>query len=387
MIALTAVATSRAADTELTTVFQNGESGYNIFRIPAIVLAANGDILAFCEARAGGDSSEIDLVLKRSSDGGKTWRRLETVQESDDFRHLFPGKESEISVGNPAPVVDHLDPTHPGRIWLPFTVENDRVFVTSSDDHGQTWAVPREITSDVKLDAWGWYATGPVHSIQLRHGKHRGRLVVPCDHRLGDDGEDRGANGAHAILSDDHGKTWRLGAVDDTYTDGLNANETAVVELNDGTLYFNTRDQNGRAPGTRGEARSQDGGESFVRLQGEYKAFEPCGSTLDPPVVQSALLRVASKDEGAAENIILFSGPDENGPSGKGRSDLRIRVSVNEAKTWTDGPLIHTGQAAYSDLVKLGDGRVGILFEIGNGKRHYQRIVFTQITIPVDGRF
>tara|TARA_R110002049_G_scaffold4601_5_gene32293 strand:+ start:414635 stop:417367 length:2733 start_codon:yes stop_codon:yes gene_type:complete len=369
------------ADFDLVPVFQNGKQGYNNFRIPSLIVAANGDLLAFCEAREGGDASEIDLVLKRSSDTGKTWGPIEIVQESDHFRGLVEDEKSEITVGNPAPVVDLLDPEHPGRIWLPFTVENDRVFVTFSDDHGKTWAPRREITVDVKKKTWGWYATGPVHSIQIQRGKYRGRLVVPCDHRIGEGGTDRGANGAHAILSDDHGETWRLGAIDDTYDDGLNANETTVVELNDGRLYFNTRNQKGKAKGTRGGVYSSDGGESFDRSpQKAYVYFRPSPDELDPPVVQCSLLRAASTLEGDERNLILFCGPDENGPTGKGRSDLRIRFTTDETQSWQDGPLIHEGPAAYSDLIRLAKGRYGILFEAGSkDKQRYDQIVFTRL--------
>ncbi len=362
-------------------VFQNGKDGYKIFRIPAVIRAANGDILAFCEARAGGDASEIDLVLKSSSDGGKTWRSLEVVQESDDFRGLLSNANTQITIGNPAPVVDLLDPKHPGRIWLPYTLENDRVFVAYSDDHGKTWSKRREITSDVKKKNWGWYATGPVHSIQIQRGPHKGRLVIPCDHRIGEDGHDRGALGAHVVLSDDHGKTWRLGAIDDTYKDDLNANETTVVELGDGRLYFNTRDQRGEAKGTRGGAYSSDGGESFDRSPDDrYRYFRPSSNHLDPPVVQCSLLRAASAD-GDKGNLILFSGPDENGPTGKGRSDLRIRYTTDETATWRDGPLIHVGPAAYSDMILLGPGEYGVLFEAGKkGVSKPNEIVFARLT-------
>ncbi len=373
------VSRSQAAPFRATTVFQNGQDGYNVFRIPAIIRTVDGTLLAFCEAREAGDASEIDLVLKRSTDGGRSWGPLEMVQESDDFRGLFGDDVPPITVGNPAPVVDLLDPEHAGRIWLPFTLENDQVFVTFSDDQGKTWSPRREITAEVKLDGWGWYATGPVHSLQIRRGLYRGRLVIPADHRLGAAGEDRGANGAQAILSDDHGQSWRLGAVDDSYGDSLNANETTVVELNDGRLYFNTRDQNGAAPGTRGSAYSRDGGETFVKTDQEFGTFVPAAEVLDPPVVQCCVLRAASVREQDDIDLILFSGPDESGPSGEGRSDLRIRYSLDETKTWRDGPLIHEGPAAYSDMVRLGPQSFGILFEAGAaGQRRYDRIDFVR---------
>jgi sialidase-1 len=358
------------------TVFKSGEDGYRIYRIPAVVKSANGHLLAFCEARQGGDASEIDLVVKRSKDGGKSWGSLKVVQESSDFVKLLGGSAKDVTIGNPAPVVDLLDPDHPGRIWLPFTLENDRVFVVSSDDHGASWSGRREITKSVKRKDWGWYATGPVHSIQLHRGKHRGRLVIPCDHRVGKAGKDGGPLGAHAVISDDHGKTWELGAVDDSYGDGLNANETTVVELEDGTLYFNTRDQHGEAKGTRGAALSKDGGESFQSGSPEWKGFRPEAGVLDPPVVQCALLR-------AGKGLIVFSGPDENGPTGKGRSDLRLRYSTDQARNWKDGPLVHVGPAAYSDLVMVSEEILGVLFEAGDkGQRNsYQRIEFK--TLPL----
>lgn len=368
---------------ETTTVFRAKTEGYNVYRIPAIIRAANSDLLAFCEARVSNDASEIDLVMKRSSDQGKTWQSLQVIQESDDFQHLYP--DVPITVGNPAPVVDLLDPKNPGRIWMPFTVENDRVFVVYSDDHGATWSDRKEITQDVKLENWGWYATGPVHSIQLQHGKYQGRLLVPADHRLGDDGADKGPNGIQAFYSDDHGQSWKLGAIDDTYDDGLNSNETAAVELNDGRVYFNTRDQNGKAPGTRGAAYSSSGGESFDLTGDEkYKWISPIVEVLDTPVVQCALLRAASRKQGDENNVILFSGPDENGPTGKGRSDLRLRYSTDETKSWQDGLLIHEGPAAYSDLVKLKTSgqRYGVLFEAGKiGGSAYERIDFATFSL------
>ncbi|MCA9043459.1 MAG: exo-alpha-sialidase [Planctomycetaceae bacterium] len=372
-----------AADYEFVPVFQNGTGGYNAYRIPAIVQAANGDLLAFCEAREGGDASKIDLVMKRSTDEGKSWSQLQVVQAADDFKSLFGENPPPITAGNPAPVVDHLDPEHAGRIWLPFTLENDKVFVVYSDDNGATWSPRRDITSSVKREGWGWYATGPVHSIQLQRGEHKGRLVVPCDHRLGSGGADRGPCGGHCIYSDDHGLTWKIGGVDGAYEDDLEPNETTVVELNDGRLCFNARDQNGKAPGTRAVVYSNDGGATFEhQTEGPFPIYQPLEGVIDPPVVQCSLQRMASTLDGAKSNLILFSGPDDNGPTGKGRSDLRLRYSTDETQAWHDGPLIHTGPAAYSDMVRLSGEVVGILFEAGKtGTKSYNEIWFVRVEV------
>ena len=162
-----------------------------------------------------------------------------------------------------------------------------------------------------------------------------------------------------------------MGAIDTTYVDGLNANETTVVELNDGTLYINTRDQGGDARGTRGESWSRDGGTTFESRDPKWKNFRPAPAILDPPVVQCALLR-------AADNLILYSGPDESGPTGKGRSDLRLRYSKDEAQSWKDGPLIHTGPASYSDMVLITPATLGVLFECGE-KKSAERIDFARV--------
>src|SRR6476620_8766963 len=139
---LTANSWVLGAEISTATVFKSGQGGYHTYRIPAIVRAKNGDLLAFAEGRknGAGDHGDIDIVLKRSSDGGQTWGPLELVQdEASD-------PTGKVWIGNPTPVVDHADPKHPGRIWLAFTRSNAKMFVTSSDDNGRTWSERREIT-------------------------------------------------------------------------------------------------------------------------------------------------------------------------------------------------------------------------------------------------
>ncbi len=153
-----------------TPLYVQGEGGYNNYRIPALLVTQAGTLLAFCEGREGGDSSDIDLLIRRSEDGGKTWSRKQAVW--DDGVNVC---------GNPCPVQD-LDT---GVIWLLMTWNDSscsnrelhtgqcrdtrRVYVCSSEDDGRSWSNPKEITATTKKEDWWWYATGPGVGIQLRH--------------------------------------------------------------------------------------------------------------------------------------------------------------------------------------------------------------------------
>ncbi|MBN2577760.1 MAG: exo-alpha-sialidase [Pirellulales bacterium] len=341
------------------TVFQSGTEGYAYYRIPTIIKVANGDLLAFVEGRKTkvNDRGDIDVVMKRSTDGGRTWGALQLVQDEWD------DPTGEITIGNPTPVVDRTDPLHPGRIWLPFCRIADRVFITYSDDHGATWADRVEITSAVKDPSWGFFATGPVHAIQLQRGENAGRLIIPANHRPADDS----GWGANVFYSDDHGQTWQCGASDTHLnSDPLHPNENIAVELVDGRVYFNAREHNGSDPATRAVAYSSDGGETF---DAPFVA-EP---NIVSPVCQNSTLRFAAKDQGDPVNILLYSGPKNS----SSRQDMTLRLSFDEGLTWTNDTLIHAGSAAYSDLVKLDGSHAGVLYEVDD----YGKITFGSFTV------
>lgn len=328
-----------------TTIFTNGADGYPVYRIPAVVRANDGTLLAFCEGRASSsDGGNIDLVLKRSSDHGLTWGPLILVHEE--------GGSAEITIGNPAPVVDQST----GHIHLLFCRENDTVFHTVSTDNGLTWAPREEITSAVKLAGWGWYATGPVHGIQLTRGNQSGRLVVPANHRIGPAGSDSGAFGAQVLYSDDHGATWHMDAVFEA-ANGAAPNETTLVELTPAAaggsrVYINSRDY-GTDAGNRSQAWSDDGGTSYsVPYDGN-----PFFVT---PVCQGSLLRYSSIDQGDSKNRILFSSPN-----GGSRTNGAIWISSDEAATWSQPKPLGTGNYAYSDMVRTGDDHLGVMYETG----------------------
>ena len=347
------------AEARTISVFKAGQNGYHTYRIPAMVRAKNGDLLAFAEGRknSAADHGDIDIVMKRSSDDGKTWGPLVLVQdEAGD-------PTAKIWIGNPTPLVDQTDPKHPGRLWLAFTRSNAKMFVTSSDDNGKTWAKRRDISSEAVKPAWDWCAAGPVHGIQLERGPHAGRIIIPCDHQI----KASGNWGVHLVYSDDHGTTWKLGAVDTRAADDpLHPNECVAVELADGRVYVNAREHNGSDPATRTIAYSSDGGQTFDAPF----AAEP---NITSPVVQNSLVRLTLAEPGDRQNVLVYCGPGH----ATERRDLTMRVSYDEGKTWKRTTVIHAGPAAYSDLVKLDDEHVGVLFEAG--RRLYGEVLFAKV--------
>jgi sialidase-1 len=202
-----------------------------------------------------------------------------------------------------------------------------------------------------------------VHGIQLERGPHAGRLVIPCDHQI----KSSKSWGAHLVFSDDHGATWNLGAADTRAADDpLHPNECVAVELADGRIYVNAREHNGSDPATRAIAYSSDGGQTF-------DAPFVAEARFTSPVVQNSLVRLTLAERGDRSNVLVYCGPGH----AKERRDLTILASFDEAKTWKRKTVIHAGPAGYSDVVKLDDDHVGVLFEAG--RRLYDEILFARL--------
>jgi len=320
-------------------LFTAGKDGYHTYRIPAIVRTTKGTLLAFCEGRrhSDADHGEIDIVLKRSPDNGTTWTPQQVVWG-----------ERGHTIGNPCPVVDQQT----GTVWLTFCRNNDRVFVTHSADDGATWARPTEITRDVKPATWTWYATGPVHGVQLSTG----RLLIPCDHRERDKG---GIMFSHVFYSDDHGASWKLGGTVGEHTD-----ECAALETEDGAVYINMRSY--QKKNRRAVAWSKDGGQTWS----EVKLDE----TLVEPVCQGSVVRYTeAKRHG--KNRVLFSNP-----ASTQRENMTVRISTDECRTWNTGKPLYNGPSAYSDLCVASDMTICCLYERGP-KTPYQGITFARFTL------
>jgi len=343
---------------DMRTIWTRGTDGYDTYRIPALAVTTRGTLLAFCEGRkhGTGDSGDIDLLVKRSTDGGTTWSGQRVIWD-----------DAANTCGNPCPIVDRKT----GAVWLLTTWnrgddkepaiiarksrDTRRVFVTSSADDGVTWDKPREITADVKKPDWTWYATGPGAGIQIERGPSAERMVAPCDHIEAATGRYY----SHVITSDDHGNSWRLGGS----SPQDQVNECEVVELSGHRLMLNMRNCD-RARHARQIAFSEDGGQTWNDQRFDEVLIEP---------ICQASLRGHGWDSAGRRSILLFSNPAD----AKARKNMTVRGSFDEGKTWSGLRVLHAGPSAYSDLAVLGDGQCACLFEAG-AKNPYETIVLAR---------
>ncbi len=324
------------------TLFVAAEGGYYCYRIPALVVAQNGTVLAFCEARRhnGQDEDEIDIVLRRSFDEGQSWDPFQIVV-SDGSR----------TCGNPSPVVDR----ETGTVLLLFCKDNQQVFLTQSDDDGTHWSPPIEITAAVKERVWSYFGTGPGHGIQLTSG----RLLIPAwvDESPGpatwrNPPATGKSQSSIALLSDDHGKSWRHGVKLTTNA----CDECEAVETQDGAVYMNMRSRQNRH--CRAIAWSHDGGEQWSDV--EYDPMLPESSC------QGSIVRYD------ADRIVLAFPSDRTR-----RSRLVIRLSRDECRTWPVARVLEPISAAYSDLAVTASGQILCFYEAAE----YRQLVLASFNL------
>lgn len=343
-------------------IFVSGTHGYHTFRIPALAMTQNGVLLAFAEGRkdSRADIGNIDLVLRRSLDGGQTWLPMQVLWD-----------EGENTCGNPTVVVDR----HDGTVWLMVNhnigVQPDQatlmagrghgertVWLMKSTDDGASWTLPVEITASIKKPDWGFYATGPGVGIQLQDG----RLVFPSYHRprLPENlsrTEILNSSRAHIVYSDDSGMSWQIGGVSEPKT-----NECQIVELADGSLILNMRSFHGLAQ--RAIARSSDGGRTWSPVY-----FDPA---LVDPTCQASLIKHLQDNR----EYLLFSNP-----ASTARQNMTVRLSKDGGSTWVHSRTLHAGPSAYSCLATIDENTLACLYERStseNPAHPYEKITFAK---------
>ena len=359
---------ARAAEPSFSDVFLSGEPGYKSIRIPSVVVTKTGVVLAFAEGRAAAhDQAENDIILKRSTDAGRTWGPLQLLHD-----------DGKNSLNNPTAVVERES----GRVFLMYQripahlEERDKRIETGydgtnvyrslliwSDDDGATWTRPLDVTRATKRPAHATtIASGPGIGIQLTRGPHRGRLVIPFNEGPYGQWND------YTVFSDDRGATWKFGEnVPGAFVPGAKSgqrsqiNEVQMVELNDGSVRLNSRQFAGAK--VRKTSVSKDGGVTWSPVED--------APALRDPSCNASILRYSFGD-GTGQGRILFSGPDS-----LSRSNGTVHISLDDGATWPLKRVLWPGSFAYSVLTRLPDGTVGCLFEADN----YGRIVFARFPV------
>jgi len=334
-------------------VFTAGERGFAGYRIPGIVVTKAGSVLAYCEARkhSKSDWGEIEIHLRRSTDGGRTWDAPRQIAHMGPRVARNPvalakksGGPADQTVNNPVAITDQVT----GAVHLLYCIEYMRCFYLRSDDDGVTWSSPTEITATFEEFRpeynWRVIATGPGHGIQLRNG----RLLVPVWLSTSKTSP-HGPTVAATIYSDDHGGTWQRGEL--VTTERFGPNESAVVELSDGRVLLNAR-QRTAAP-HRLVVTSRDGATGWSEPR-----FDPA---LTEPVCMAGMVMIPASAPQTRSRLI-FTNPASGT---RERKNLTTRISEDDGQTWSYSRSLESGPSAYSDLAVLPDGTILCFYERG----------------------
>ena len=338
-------------------VFVQGEEDYHTYRIPSVVQAPDGTLIALAEGRRDnrGDpgNGHIDLVYKISRDGGSSWSK----------RRFFDHSEEGWSASNPTAVVERdsgrvfvlfnrWKPGCGGRNSRPGTLDN-QLWLRYSDNNGETWSEAVDITEQGRdVERWGKAVFGPGHGIQTADG----RLVIPVNAPR-EKGDDLQNTASFALYSDDKGQSWMRGEQIGRATD-----ENQIVELDDGRLLMDARQRGDDVP-HRWNSVSTDGGESWSPPREGQKVTKIC----------AGIIRCSQPGD-TEKSFLLWSAP-----KGPGRRDLVLRISGDQGASFPAETLVGSGPTAYSDLAALDDGSVAILWE-GGEESLYEKITFSCIS-------
>lgn len=352
-----AVGMSAAPLLEKSEVFPAKMAGITLYRIPGIVVTTKGTVLAYSEARrnSASDWGEIEVHLRRSLDGGRTWQAPQHIAHLAARIEGNPkkkkGGEREQTVNNPVAIVDRTT----GAIEFLYCVNYARAFSMRSTDDGVTWTKPVDITATFEPFRrhydWKVIATGPGHGIQLKSG----RLVVPIWIAFGGIG-DHGPAAAGTIFSDDHGKTWRAGDIAvPNAGEYVTPNETMIAERSDGRVMLISRSQS--KPNRKIVTLGPDGATGWEKPFFHDQLWEPrCMASIATHPAQPGLM--------------LFSNPHTQPTEPGGRSareNLVIKLSRDGGVTWPVSRTLDPGRSAYSDLAVLPNGTVLCLYEAASG--------------------
>ena len=334
-------------EVDLSALKYHDYDGFGV-HLPGLIVTTQGTAIAVCQKRHGsmGDGgNQVDILMSRSEDDGATWQRQEVIfQEEGTFAYLGPIFE-ERATGTifvafwtmPADILDDLG------YFSEHAKQGGGFFLLKSTDQGRTWSDPFYVCPEPNTDSWIGWPNNCVHGIQLASDPRRGRLVIPAFlYKDGEPGQVPGVRGG-LLYSDDHGQSWKAGAVLPEGSD-----EVSLVETPGGGIYVTYR-KNTLATGNRHFAHSADHGETFSE-HGQHEEVPDAN-------LHAGLIRYRGNEDGS-EDLLLFSSPSPT-------KDMTIRISRDEGRSWNTSRPLERGLSRYSDLAVTPDGTILCLYTNG----------------------
>ena len=324
-----------------TLIYQPGDYNSANYRIPAVITAKDGSIVAVTDKRKyneGDLPEDIDIVCNRSTDGGHTWSEPYTIALGTGVNHGFGDCALAWSNDDNGLIAGFVG--GPG-LWYSTPSNPIRTYICKSYDNGQTWTEPEDITRFIFGDDCiyeeqrTWRASFFGSGNGLRTSTGRIMFVAAIRETTAQ------SLNNHAVYSDDNGLTWHVSGRASTSGD-----EAKVTELVDGRILMSIRHG-----GNRWYNISEDGGETW----------QPTTSTwydITAPACNGDMIRFTSENQGHDKNRLLHSVP-----YGNSRTDVTVYVSYDEGETWPVKKCIVPYSSAYSSLCILPDGTIGLYVE------------------------
>ena len=376
-------------------VRKHGDNGVHTYRIPSLITTNTGTLIAGYDMRYENSrdlQGNIDIGISRSTDGGNTWGDHRVVLDRDTWGGL-PEKFNGVS--DASLLVDkNTGQIFVAGLWMHGVLNKNGAWITgltetsdswnhqwknkgsqpgfgvketsqfllsSSTDDGLTWKAPVNLTQMCKKEDWWLWAPAPGNGITMRDGT----LVFPT--------QGRDANGlpfSNITYSTDGGKHWQT-----SNPANHNTTECAVVQLSDGTLMLNMRDnrnrkEKGKANG-RAVAITQDMGTTWTTHSSSHGA-------LIEPVCMGSLYKHEYMDKGEKKSILFFSNPN----SREKRNNMTIKASLDNGKTWPEKYWILLDEGSgrgYSSLASVDKNTIGILYEGSQADMTFQTVDITSI--------
>lgn len=363
-----------------------GQDKTDTYRIPGLVTTSKGTLIAVYDNRYNNSKDlqeDIDIGMSRSTDGGQTWQPMKVIMDMGEYGGL---SQRLNGIGDPCILFDHKTNTiWVAALWMSGATEKDMLWWASkpglspevtgqfmlvkSTDDGLTWSQPVNITGQIKNPAWQLLLQGPGRGITTNDGT----LVFPAQFKadIGEKALDGGQYTCYStiVYSKDQGKTWQIGSGAKS-----NTTEAQVVELADGSLMLNMRDDRNR----------KDKGETNGRavavttdLGKTWTAHKSSNSALQEPNCMASIISADIEINGKTQQVLFFSNPD----SKTERSHMTIKASLDGGLTWPkEYQVVLNSEAGYgySCMSMVDDKTIGILYE-GVKELYFQKIPVSDV--------